>query len=68
MEHAVIAYFPLTEGSFGSEREREIIADLVGELQQTIEEHDAGEFDGEEFGGGRCAIYMTSCSPPSSRF
>ena len=58
MEQAVIAYLPLTESSFGSERERMIVADLAGELEKTIREHGVGEFDGEEFGGGQCVIYM----------
>ncbi len=58
MEHAVIARLPLIEDPFGSEREREIIADLAGELQHVIGENGVGEFDGEEFGGGLCVIYM----------
>jgi hypothetical protein len=58
MEQAVIAYLPLTEGPFGSERECEAIADLVGLLHQAIDHHGMGEFDGDEFGGGRCVLYM----------
>ena len=58
MEHAVIAHLPLVEDPFGSEREREIIADLAGKLQRAINGHDVGEFDGEELGGGRCVLYM----------
>ena len=58
MEHAVIAHLILQEGSFGSDREREAVADLAGELQRAIEERGVGEFDGEEFGEGRCVLYM----------
>jgi hypothetical protein len=58
MEHAVIAHLPLLEGPFGSQREREVIASLADALCLAIDEHGAGEFDGEEFGGGRCVIYM----------
>lgn len=58
MQHAVIVHLPLIEDPFGSEREREIIADLTGELQHAINGGNVGEFDGEEFGGGRCVIYM----------
>lgn len=58
MEHAVIAHLPLLEDPFGSERERGIIADLAGELQHAIDMRNVGEFDGEEFGGGRCVLYM----------
>lgn len=56
MEHAVIAHLPLTEGSFGSEREA--VADLADMLHRAIDEHGVGEFDGEELGGGRCVLYM----------
>jgi hypothetical protein len=58
VEQAVIAHLPLTEDPFGSEREREAIADLAGLLHRTIDDHGVGEFDGEEFGGGRCVLYM----------
>jgi hypothetical protein len=58
MEQAVIAYLPLTDDHFGSEPEREIIADLAGMLHQAIEDQGVGEFDGEESGGGRCVLYM----------
>lgn len=58
MEHAVLTYLPLLNDPFGSEREREIIADLAGQLQRAINDHNVGEFDGEEFGGGRCILYM----------
>jgi hypothetical protein len=58
MEQAVIAHLPLTEEPFGSEREREAIADLVDMLHRAIDDHGVGEFDGDEFGGGRCVLYM----------
>ncbi|ATQ70949.1 MULTISPECIES: hypothetical protein [Methylosinus] len=58
MQHAVIAHLRLIEDPFGSEREREIIADLTSELQHAINVGNVGEFDGEEFGGGKCVIYM----------
>jgi hypothetical protein len=58
MEQAVIAHLPLTEDPFGSEDEREAIADLAGMLHHAIDYQGVGEFDGEEFGGGRCVLYM----------
>ncbi|MBP1852504.1 hypothetical protein [Rhizobium halophytocola] len=58
MEHALIVHLPLIDAPFGSGREREIIAGLADELQNAIGESSLGEFDGEEFGGGRCVIYM----------
>jgi hypothetical protein len=58
MEQAVITYLPLSDGSFGSESEREAVAGLAGLLHDAIDEQGVGEFDGEEFGGGRCVLYM----------
>ena len=58
MEHAVIAHLRMTENEFGSPREREAIAKLANNLERAIAEHQVGEFDGEEFGGGRCVFYM----------
>ena len=58
MEQAVIAYLPLTDASFGSECEHELIANLADKLHHAIDDQGVGEFDGEEFGGGRCVLYM----------
>ena len=58
MEQAVIAHLPLVEDPFGSAREREVVANLIDALDRVIDEQGVGEFDGEEFGGGRCVIYM----------
>ncbi|WP_257168372.1 hypothetical protein [Bradyrhizobium sp. SRS-191] len=58
MEQAVIVHLPLKEGQFGSERECADIADLADRLSKAIDDHNVGEFDGDEFGGGRCVLYM----------
>lgn len=58
MEQAVIVYLPLPDDPFGSESEREAIADLAVLLHNAIDEQGVGEFDGEEFGGGRCVLCM----------
>ena len=58
MEHAVIAHIRMTEDKLGSERERAAVATLADDLERVIGEKQAGEFDGEEFGGGRCVLYM----------
>lgn len=58
MEQAVIVHLPLEENPFGSAREREAVTTLADALEGVIDEHGVGEFDGEEFGGGRCVIYM----------
>jgi hypothetical protein len=56
-EHAVIVYLRLRE-SFGSCEERDAISALEGALEQVIESASVGEFDGSEFGGGQCVLYM----------
>ncbi|MGJ4913301.1 hypothetical protein ACQR10_06275 [Bradyrhizobium sp. HKCCYLRH2060] len=58
MEQAVIAYIPLREDPFGSERECVEIGELAAQLQHAIDHHGVGEFDGDEFGGGRCVLFM----------
>ena len=58
MEHAVIAHLRLTENKFGSERERAAVTVRADDLMHVIGEKQAGEFDGEEFGDGRCVLYM----------
>jgi hypothetical protein len=58
VEHAVIAHIRMTEDQLGSERERAAVAVLADDLERVIVEKQAGEFDGEEFGDGRCVLYM----------
>ncbi|WP_108660841.1 hypothetical protein [Acuticoccus kandeliae] len=58
MDQAVIARIPLVEDPFGSDREREIISDLADSLATAINTYGVGEFDGEEFGGGTCVLFM----------
>lgn len=58
MEHAVIAHIRMTEDKLGTERERAAVATLADDLERVIGEKQAGEFDGEEFGDGRCVLYM----------
>jgi hypothetical protein len=42
----------------GEKEERESIIALVHLLSTAIENSSAGEFDGDEFGGGICTMYM----------
>jgi hypothetical protein len=58
LEHAVIVHLCLVEDQFGSERERAAVATLADNLERVISEKQVGEFDGEEFGDGRCVLYM----------
>ncbi len=57
-EHAVILHYRMTDDEHGTEQEREVIFDLEGRLEQAIEAADAGEFDGNVFGGGEVVLYM----------
>ena len=58
MEQALIVNIRMTEARFGSERERVAIAALADDLERVIPEKQVGEFDGDEFGDGRCILYM----------
>ncbi|MEN3377372.1 MAG: hypothetical protein V7604_2727 [Hyphomicrobiales bacterium] len=58
MEQAVLVYLRLIDHPFGSDREREAIFDLEDMLCDAIDGQDVGLFDGEEFGGGRCVLFM----------
>jgi hypothetical protein len=58
MEHAVIVHIPLTGGTFGSAAERQSIARLERDLEAAIDQAEAGELDGDEFGEGECVLFM----------
>jgi len=57
-EQAVLIYIPLSDDEFGSQEEREAIHKLSDELSKAIETAGTGEFDGDEFGGGECTLFM----------
>jgi hypothetical protein len=56
-EHCVKVFLKLSE-EFGSEEEREAIGELCEALEDAVESQNVGEFDGDEFGGGQCTLYM----------
>jgi hypothetical protein len=58
MEQAVLVHLPLTEHPSGSDRERAAIFDLEDMLRDAVDSRGVGEFDGVEFGGGLCVLYM----------
>ena len=58
MEHAVIVHLRLDDNKFGTVQKRALLRGLQDELAEAIEEADAGEFDGDEFGQGECVVYM----------
>jgi hypothetical protein len=57
-EHAVLIQLRLSDHKFGTSEERESIHALSDELEAVIQAQRQGEFDGDEFGGGICTLYM----------
>ena len=58
MEQAVIVHLRLRDGRFGSPDERKAIEALEDQILRAIDEASVGEFDGDEFGGGECVLFM----------
>ena len=56
-DHCVKICLNLSE-VYGSSKERESIQEFTEKLGETIENHGVGEFDGDEYGGGECTLYM----------
>jgi hypothetical protein len=56
-EHAVIVHLKLGDDRFGSEGERAAVRALEKALTAAIDRANAGEFDGNEFGGGEAVLY-----------
>jgi hypothetical protein len=56
-EHCVQVFLKLSTEQ-GSEKEMDRISTLTEKLADAIEKHEAGEFDGDEYGGGHCRLFM----------
>ena len=56
--HAVMLHLRLSDEQFGSEEEGDDIHRMMDRLKQAILANDAGELDGDEFGGGECVVFM----------
>lgn len=56
-EHAVIVRYALSGSDFGTEEERNAVRALKKHLTVAIESAVAGQFDGDEFGGGAVVLY-----------
>jgi hypothetical protein len=56
-EHCVKVYLKLSN-EYGSSEEMDAIHELSDALEEAIEKDGAGEFDGDEFGGGECTLFM----------
>jgi hypothetical protein len=57
-DQAVIVHMKLSDGGFGTAAERQDLMAFEDRLEDVIDEAGAGEFDGNEFGGGECVWYM----------
>ena len=57
-EQAVYVHIPLSDDEFGTFEEREAVYALEDQLSAAIAASDAGELDGDEFGGGRGVIFV----------
>ncbi|HVR36430.1 MAG TPA: hypothetical protein VMS21_11330 [Methylomirabilota bacterium] len=53
-----VQVFLKLSGEHGSEEEIAAIHVLADELAEAIEEREAGDYDGDEFGGGFCKLFM----------
>jgi hypothetical protein len=56
-EHAVLVTYALSGDRFGEDKEREAVYALTARLAEAVEAADAGDFDGNEFGGGEVVLY-----------
>ena len=58
-EQALLVKIRLSDGEFGEEQERNNIHGLAQNLEKAISaQAGSGEYDGDEFGGGFCTLYM----------
>ena len=57
-EQAVVVTIKLNSGDMGSSDERQRITTLEDQLSDAIERSSTGDFDGDEYGGGVCTVYM----------
>ena len=58
IEQCVKVHVPLSNRGLGIAEERATIRSVCDRLQDTIVLHEVGEFDGDEFGGGECQLFM----------
>jgi hypothetical protein len=57
-DHCVLAILKLSDDAFGTSDERAAIHALSDQLEHAIASSNAGAFDGDEFGGGQCTLFM----------
>jgi hypothetical protein len=56
-EHAVIASYRLADDGYGGQDQRAAVRHAQVLLREAIAQAGAGEFDGNEFGGGEVTLY-----------
>lgn len=57
-QHGVFVYIRLSDDDMGNGESDDAIYALQDELTRAIESSHAGEFDGDEWGGGHCELFM----------
>jgi hypothetical protein len=62
IEQALIITIPLSDGANGTHEEQQHLFKLEDELMKAIEQSGAGEYDGNEIGGGTFTIYAYGSS------
>ena len=60
---AVVIEFPLQEGEHGSQQEISEIHELAGRLELITNKNGLGEYDGDEFGAGKCKLFFFTDKP-----
>ena len=58
-EQDLLVRLPLSNRALGVAKEREELDALANELADAVEAAAAGEYDGDEFGGGDCTLFFT---------
>jgi hypothetical protein len=64
-EQDLLVVLALGNKAMGTSREREEIAAFADQLEAAVTEAGAGEYDGDEFGGGECILFF--CGPDIDR-
>lgn len=62
-EQDLLVVLPLSNRSMGTAADRLAIEALSDELSEVLEQSGAGEFDGDEIGGGSCTLFFAGPDP-----
>lgn len=64
-EQDLLVVLALSNRAMGTSRERAEIEAFADQLEAAVTEAGAGEYDGDEFGGGECTLFF--CGPDVDR-